>query len=75
MLPDGETGELVITSLTKEACPVIRYRTRDLTRLAPGTANVAVLAVIAALLLWRHRANIRRLAAGTESRIGRRTTK
>ena len=39
VLPDGETGELVITSLTKEACPVIRYRTRDLTRLAPGTAR------------------------------------
>ena len=38
-LPDGETGELVITSLTKEACPVIRYRTRDLTRLLPGTAR------------------------------------
>ena len=39
VLPDGETGELVITSLTKEACPVIRYRTRDLTRLLPGTAR------------------------------------
>ena len=39
VLPDGETGELVITSLTKEACPVIRYRTGDLTRLAPGTAR------------------------------------
>ena len=39
VLPDGETGELVITSLTKEACPVIRYRTRDLTRLMPGTAR------------------------------------
>ena len=38
-LPDGEMGELVITSLTKEACPVIRYRTRDLTRLMPGTAR------------------------------------
>lgn len=38
-LPDGETGELVITSLTKEAMPVIRYRTRDLTRLLPGTAR------------------------------------
>ena len=32
-------GELVLTSLTKEACPVIRYRTRDLTRLLPGTAR------------------------------------
>ena len=39
VLPDGETGELVFTSLTKEACPVIRYRTRDLTRLMPGTAR------------------------------------
>ena len=39
VLPDGETGELVITSLTREACPVIRYRTRDLTRLMPGTAR------------------------------------
>ena len=39
LLPDGEMGELVITSLTKEACPVIRYRTRDLTRLLPGTAR------------------------------------
>ncbi len=39
VLPDGETGELVITSLTKEASPIIRYRTRDLTRLAPGTAR------------------------------------
>jgi len=38
-LPDGEVGELVFTSLTKEAMPVIRYRTRDLTRLAPGTAR------------------------------------
>ena len=38
-LPDGEMGELVLTSLTKEACPVIRYRTRDLTRLMPGTAR------------------------------------
>jgi len=35
-LPDGEQGELVLTSLTKEALPVIRYRTRDLTRLLPG---------------------------------------
>jgi phenylacetate-CoA ligase len=39
VLPDGETGELVLTSLTKEALPVIRYRTRDLTRLLPGTAR------------------------------------
>ena len=38
-LPDGEKGELVLTSLTKEAMPVIRYRTRDLTRLLPGTAR------------------------------------
>ncbi len=38
-LPDGESGELVFTSLTKEALPVIRYRTRDLTRLLPGTAR------------------------------------
>lgn len=37
-LPDGETGELVFTSLTKEAFPVLRYRTRDLTRLLPGSA-------------------------------------
>ena len=39
VLPDGEAGELVITSLTKEACPIVRYRTRDLTRLLPGTAR------------------------------------
>ncbi|MFV3077383.1 phenylacetate--CoA ligase PaaK [Niveispirillum fermenti] len=38
-LPDGEVGELVFTTLTKEALPVIRYRTRDLTRLLPGTAR------------------------------------
>jgi phenylacetate-CoA ligase len=38
-VPDGEFGELVFTSLTKEALPVIRYRTRDLTRLLPGTAR------------------------------------
>jgi len=38
-VPDGERGELVFTSLTKEAFPVIRYRTRDLTRLLPGTAR------------------------------------
>lgn len=36
---DGELGELVFTSLTKEALPIIRYRTRDLTRLLPGTAR------------------------------------
>ena len=36
VLPDGQEGELVLTSLTKEAMPVIRYRTRDLTRLLPG---------------------------------------
>jgi phenylacetate-CoA ligase len=39
VLPDGSTGELVFTSLTKQAMPVIRYRTRDLTRLLPGTAR------------------------------------
>jgi phenylacetate-CoA ligase len=39
VLPDGEVGELVLTSLTKQAMPVIRYRTRDLTRLLPGTAR------------------------------------
>jgi phenylacetate-CoA ligase len=39
VLPDGEMGELVFTSLTKEAMPIIRYRTRDLTRLLPGTAR------------------------------------
>ena len=38
VLPDGEQGELVFTSLTKQAFPVIRYRTKDLTRLLPGTA-------------------------------------
>jgi len=38
-LPDGERGELVFTSLSKEAMPIIRYRTRDLTRLLPGTAR------------------------------------
>jgi phenylacetate-CoA ligase len=42
VLPDGEKGELVLTSLTKEALPVIRYRTRDLTRLLPGTARKAM---------------------------------
>lgn len=39
VVPDGEAGELVFTSLTKQAAPVIRYRTRDLTRLLPGTAR------------------------------------
>ena len=39
VLPDGEKGELVLTSLTKEALPIVRYRTRDLTRLLPGTAR------------------------------------
>ncbi len=38
-MPDGEKGELVFTSLTKEALPIIRYRTRDLTRLLPPTAR------------------------------------
>ncbi len=38
-IPDGELGELMFTSLTKEALPIIRYRTRDLTRLLPGTAR------------------------------------
>jgi len=39
VLPDGEEGELVFTSLTKEAMPIVRYRTRDLTTLLPGTAR------------------------------------
>jgi phenylacetate-CoA ligase len=39
VLPDGAEGELVFTSLTKEAMPIVRYRTRDLTRLLPGTAR------------------------------------
>lgn len=39
VLPDGELGELVFTTLSKEALPMIRYRTRDLTRLLPGTAR------------------------------------
>jgi phenylacetate-CoA ligase len=39
VLPDGQMGELVFTSLTKEALPIIRYRTRDLTRILPGTAR------------------------------------
>ena len=39
VLPDGEVGELVFTTLTKEALPIVRYRTRDLTRLLPGTAR------------------------------------
>ncbi|MBD0740078.1 phenylacetate--CoA ligase [Streptomyces sp. CBMA29] len=41
VMSQGESGELVFTSLTKEALPVIRYRTRDLTRLLPGTARPA----------------------------------
>ncbi|MFD8708706.1 phenylacetate--CoA ligase PaaK [Kitasatospora sp. NPDC059648] len=41
VMPEGESGELVFTSLTKEALPVIRYRTRDLSRLLPGTARPA----------------------------------
>ncbi|WP_027941797.1 phenylacetate--CoA ligase PaaK [Amycolatopsis taiwanensis] len=41
VLPEGETGELVFTSLTKQAMPIIRYRTRDLTALRPGTARSA----------------------------------
>jgi phenylacetate-CoA ligase len=40
--PEGEPGELVFTSLTKQAMPVVRYRTRDLTRLLPGTARPAM---------------------------------
>jgi phenylacetate-CoA ligase len=40
VLPDGEPGELVFTTLTKQAMPVIRYRTRDLTRLLPGTHSI-----------------------------------
>lgn len=39
VLPDGEMGELVFTTLTKEGLPMVRYRTRDLTRLLPGTAR------------------------------------
>ncbi|WP_040450247.1 phenylacetate--CoA ligase PaaK [Hoeflea phototrophica] len=39
VLPDGEIGELVFTTLSKEALPMVRYRTRDLTRLLPGTAR------------------------------------
>jgi len=42
VLPDGEEGELVFTSLTKQALPIVRYRTRDLTRLLPGTARPAM---------------------------------
>ncbi|WP_458762219.1 phenylacetate--CoA ligase PaaK [Cupriavidus basilensis] len=41
VLPDGEFGELVFTSLSKEALPIVRYRTRDLTRLLPGSARGA----------------------------------
>jgi phenylacetate-CoA ligase len=39
VLPDGEVGELVFTTLTKEAMPIVRYRSRDLSRLLPGTAR------------------------------------
>ncbi len=39
VVPEGERGELVFTTLTKEGMPVVRYRTRDLTRLLPGTAR------------------------------------
>ena len=39
VLPDGEMGELVFTTLTKEGLPMVRYRTRDLTRILPGTAR------------------------------------
>lgn len=39
VLPDGEEGELVFTSLTKQAMPIIRYRTRDITRLLPGSVG------------------------------------
>jgi phenylacetate-CoA ligase len=39
VLPDGQEGELVFTSLTKEALPIVRYRTRDLTRLLPPTSR------------------------------------
>ena len=42
VLPEGAQGELVFTSLTKEAMPIIRYRTRDLTRLLQGTARPAM---------------------------------
>jgi phenylacetate-CoA ligase len=41
VLPSGESGELLFTSLTKQALPIIRYRTRDLTKLLPGTARPA----------------------------------
>lgn len=41
VMAEGDSGELVLTSLTKEALPIIRYRTRDLTRLLPGTARPA----------------------------------
>src|SRR3981081_2150844 len=45
VLPDGEKGELVFTSLTKEAFPIIRYRTRDLTRLRPGPPRAGMRAM------------------------------
>jgi phenylacetate-CoA ligase len=41
-VPDGQQGELVFTSLTKQAMPIVRYRTRDLTRLLPGSARPAM---------------------------------
>jgi phenylacetate-CoA ligase len=41
-VPDGQEGELVFTSLTKQALPIVRYRTRDLTRLLPGSARPAM---------------------------------
>ena len=46
VLPDGEQGELVLTSSTKQAMPVVRYRTRDLTRLLPGTAYPAFRSIV-----------------------------
>jgi phenylacetate-coenzyme A ligase PaaK-like adenylate-forming protein len=67
VVPDGEAGELVLTSLTKEALPVIRYQTRDLTRLLPPTArsmrwagrDVAILAVQGAVILHEARCGMR----------------
>ncbi len=41
IVPDGEVGELVITTLKKEGAPLIRYRTHDLTRFIPATASAA----------------------------------
>jgi len=51
VLPDGEEGELVFTSLTKQAFPVIRYRTRDLPRLLPPPAPAALALGVAAAVL------------------------